>query len=373
MSARLFIPIWLILFYLFIQPARAQNAILGMNASMGSLTVDQQNILLSQLHAAGVHYIRAGITPDDKGIDFARRAQAQGIGILWLVQLQYRTDAPSRPWPNAYNVWGGPPLSAADPLRFRSYFQPILARLEAAGVTLAGFELGNEINSPMFNADFSLPAETPGRSKEFNLADLYHDPEALQVAKGYVQYLKLLAVIKDVRSHSQFNRHTPIVSAGLVYNEAPDAPRSKNVKLDAVSATATIDFLRANGLDTLVDAYGVHTYPWTNDPGVPAASAGRRDRLAKYVLAQCQPEGSTVGKPCWITEWGIPNRDTSCPVHETDQVTLVGETRANFRPYLLQRRVLALFYYAWLDSREAFGVYRCDQLTETGRLALTPF
>jgi hypothetical protein len=128
---------------------------------MGSLSIQQQNIILSELHAAGVHSIRSGITPDDKGVDFARRAQAQGIRILWLVQLQYRPGAPSRPWPNAFNVWGGPPLSAADPDQFREYFEPLLAKLDAAGVTLAGFELGNEINSPMFNADFSLPAENP--------------------------------------------------------------------------------------------------------------------------------------------------------------------------------------------------------------------
>jgi hypothetical protein len=372
MVKQLCIPLSFMTVLFFVLTANAQGPILGMNASMGSLPIDQQNAILSDLHAAGVRYIRAGITPDDHGIDLARRAQAQGIGILWIVQLQYRPEAPSRPWPNAYNVWGGPPLSAADPGRFRNYFQPIITRLEAAGITLAGFELGNEINSPMFNADFSLPAETPGQSKEFNLPDLYNDPEGQQVAKGYLQYLKLLAVIKDVRAHSRLNRHTPIISAGLVFNEAPDAPRGKNIKLDAVSATATIAFLRANGLDTLVDAYGVHTYPWVDGPGVPSAVAGRRDRLANYVLAPCQPEGSTSGKPCWITEWGIPNHDTLCPVHETSQITLVRETRANFQPYLHQRRVLALFYYAWLDTREFYGVFRCGKCTETGRLAVAP-
>ena len=351
--------------------AQTQGPVVGVNAAIASMRIEQQNAILAQLHAAGIHYIRSGILPDEKGVDFARRAQAQGIRIDWLVQLQYRPAAPSRPWPNAFGVWGGPPLSAADPDQFRKYFEPLLAKLDAAGVTLAGIELGNEINSPMFNADFTLPAENPARSREFNLEDLSRDSEAQQVARGYLQYLKLLGVIKDVRSRSKLNQHAVIVSAGLVFNEAPEAPRK--ARLDAVSAAATLDFMRANGLDDLVDVYGVHTYPWTDNPGNPDAAAGRRERLQKYVLAECRPQGSAGGKPCWITEWGIPNHDASCPPHETNQIALVNETRANFRPYTAQRRVLGLFYYAWLDTREGFAIYRCDRLTETGRLALAPF
>jgi hypothetical protein len=154
---------------------RAQTAdvLVGVNASMGSLNVDQQNAILTQLHDAKVRFIRSGITADEKGIDFARRAQAQGIQIEWLVQLQYKPGAPGRPWPNAFGVWGGPPLSAADPDQFRKYFEPLLEKLEAAGVRLAGFELGNEINSAMFNADFSLPAENPAKSREFT-SKIFH-------------------------------------------------------------------------------------------------------------------------------------------------------------------------------------------------------
>jgi hypothetical protein len=111
----------------------------------------------------------------------------------------------------------------------------------------------------------------------------------------------------------------------------------------------------------------------TNDPGNPVAAAGRRERLQQYVLEECRPAGGVGGKPCWITEWGVPNQDTSCPLHETNQITLVNETRSNFRPYIAQKRVLGLFYYAWLDAREGFAIYRCDHLTETGRLALAPF
>lgn len=352
------------------RPVHAQELVSGVNAAIASMPIEQQNAVLAQLHAAGVRYIRSGILPGDQGVDFARRALAQGIRIDWLIQLQYQRGAPERPYPNAFGVWGGPPLSAADPDQFRKYFEPMLAKLDAAGIPLAGFELGNEINSPMFNADFSLPAEHPAQSREFGLDDLSRDPEAQQVAKGYLQYLKLLAVIKDARSRSKLNQHTAIISAGLVFNEDAAAPRT--ARLDAVSATATLDFMRAHGLDDLVDAYGVHTYPWTDSPGNPAADAGRRERLQKYVLAECRPEGAG-GKPCFITEWGIPNHDASCPARESSQVTLVNQTRTNFRPYIAQKRVLAIFYYAWLDSREGFAIYRCDHLTETGRAALTAY
>ena len=351
--------------------AAAPELVDGVNASMGSLSVEQQNAILAELHTAGVHYIRAGITPDDKGVDFAKRAQAQGIQIDWLVQLQYKPGAPSRPYPNEFNVWGGPGLSSTDPDTFRKYFEPLLGKLETAGVTLAGFELGNEINSPMFNSDFSLGAETPGKSREFNLKDLSSDPEAKQVAQGYLQYMKLLAVIKDVRAHSKLNQHAQIVSASLVFNENPDAPRTS--RLDAVNANASLDFMRANGLDDLVDVYGIHTYPWTNDPGNSSADAGRRERLQKYVLSECRAQGGSGGKPCWISEWGIPNQDKTCPPQEKNQLALVNQTRANFKPYIGQKKVLGIFYYAWLDSREGFALYRCDHLTQTGTLALAPY
>jgi hypothetical protein len=32
-----------------------------------------------------------------------------------------------------------------------------------------------------------------------------------------------------------------------------------------------LDFLRANAVDKLVDAYAVHVYPWSGNPGNPLA------------------------------------------------------------------------------------------------------
>jgi hypothetical protein len=244
---------------------------------------------------------------------------------------------------------GRPSFFFADPVQFRAYTQALLNKLEAMGIQLAGFELGNELNMAAFNPEFPLP----GEGKQFGLSDLYHDPEAHQIAKGYLQYLKVLAVLKEIRDHSKLNQHTPILTAGFGAYEAPEGSLGKEATADLVSANATIEFLlRANGLDKLVDAYAVHVYPWANGPGQPAAAAGRQNRLAKYVLAGCRPPGSPDGKPCWITEWGFKNTDTSYPPHETDQVSLIEEMRDNFRPYIQQRRLTGLFYYAWIDTRE---------------------
>jgi hypothetical protein len=44
--------------------AREQNVVVGVNASMGSLSIEQQNTILAELHAAGARFIRTGITPD---------------------------------------------------------------------------------------------------------------------------------------------------------------------------------------------------------------------------------------------------------------------------------------------------------------------
>src|SRR5262249_42882152 len=154
---------------------------------------------------------------------------------------------------------------------------------------------------------------------------------------------------------SKINNSTPVLTAGFAVYEAPEGP-IKGARTDSVSANATLDFLRANGVDKLVDAYAVHVYPWTNDPGGTAAAAARRDRLAKYVLAKCHPAGSADGKPCWITEWGFKNTSNSCPTDDSAQAQLIEEMRSSFTPYVQQKKLLGLIYYAWIDDVEHYGV-----------------
>jgi len=250
-------------------PSAPAEPVVGVNAvNPLRASIADQNTLLAQLHAAGVHVIRCGITADAKGIDFAKRASAQGIQIELLVSPGYPSSAPSRAYqPAAFpSMWGGHPLSSADPTLSKAAFQKLFDLLDENNIPVAAFELGNEINWAAFNPEFPLP----GEGKVFSFAELSTDPEAKQIAKGYIQYLKILAVLKEVRDHSRVNHSAPILLAGLV--SAPDGDKPWNTKKeDKVGLPATIKFMQAHGLDELVDGYGIHSYPSNDHPGDPAA------------------------------------------------------------------------------------------------------
>jgi hypothetical protein len=227
MWRRFMIVVFLAVLCLAPTPVRAQEMVVGVNVvNPMRASVADQNTLLGQLKAAGVHLIRCGISDDDKGIDFARRAAAQGIHIQLIVGPQYPPNAPTRPYqPSVFPaMWGGHPLSFADPALSKAAFQHLFDALDANGITLAGVELGNEINWAAFNPEFPLP----GEGKILSLQDLAQDPEGKQIAKGFVQYIKILTVLKEVRDHSRLNRNIPVICAGLV--SAKDGEKLYNSK-----------------------------------------------------------------------------------------------------------------------------------------------
>jgi hypothetical protein len=360
-----------LMFLAFYSPGHASDnaSVVGINLTHPlQLSLADQNTTLAALHASGVRVIRIGLyAPDlDKGVDFMKRAYAQNIRVLLTVHSQYAPNAPIRPYqPKEFpGMWQGPPLSAVDPDLSQHFFQQLLDKLDAEGVVLAALELENEINHPGFNAEFKLP----GEGKNFSLDDLYHDPEGQQIAKGYLQYLKVLAVLKQVRDRSKVNQRTPLITAGLS-NTGPEGPWNK--KFDAVSIAATIKFFRANGVDKLVEGYGVHTYPWADSPGDRAAGIHRLRRMEQLDLSECYPAGSPPGKPCWITEWGFTNTGTACPSDETTRTPLVEEMMGDFRQLARDRRVQGLMYYTWSGDR-VWDVYRCGGLTEPGKLSIQP-
>ena len=359
--------------WLWCAPLHAQAMVVGVNVvNPMRASLADQNALLGQLEAADVRVIRCGISNDDKGIDFAKRAAAHGIRIQLIVSPQYPPNAPTRPYePDRFpEMWGGHPLSLADVTLSKTAFQQLLDRLDAADISLAGLELGNEINWAAFNAEFPLP----GEGKILTLQDLSRDPEGKRIAKGYLQYLKILGALKEVRDHSRSNRATPLISAGLVSAQG-GAKLYNNKKEDMVSIAGTIEFLRAHGLDSLVDAYGVHSYPSSTEPGNPAAAAARAARLENIDLAECGVQGAGGRKPCWITEWGFPNKDLSCPSNEKARTMLIEELRRDFAAAAAAHRLIGIDYFSWnsdpwAKQTDADSVYRCGALTESGREAV---
>src|SRR5580700_6488314 len=347
---------------LLLGPVRAQDIVVGVNVvNPMRASIADQNAVFSQLEAAHVHVIRCGISNDEKGIDYAKRAKAKGIRILLGVGAEYLPNAPTRPYqPDKFPaMWGGPPLSYADPELSRAFYQKLFDALDANGIVLAGIELGNEINWAAFNPEFLLP----GEGKILSLDDLAHDPEGKQIAKGFLQYIKILQTLKDVRDHSKLNKSTPIISAGLVAAKDGDKLYN-NKKEDMVSLSATISFLRSGGLDSLVDAYGVHIYPSAWKPGNPAAEAQRLGDLYGIDLAECRAKGAKDGKPCWVTEWGFPNPDVTCPPTETARTMLIEELRGDFAKAAATHLLAGIDYFAW-DSDpwsktiDSDSVYRC--------------
>ena len=346
------------------------NAVAGEPVTVGVNVVNPQRLsaadrgaVLDQLQAAGVRVIRVPLASpwggNDYGpsIDFIRRAYERGIKADLIVGLQYRNGAQRRlAVKEMPNMWPSFPLSAADSNRFRATFEPLFNQLEGFGITFAALELGNEINWTAFNGDFPIP----GEGRVLGEADLTRDPEAIRIAEGYRAYLRTLSVLKDIRDHSRLNRATPILSAGLSDPGVP-GPRPGS-KTDAVTIGATLQYLRANGLDALVDAYAVHAYP-------SAKTAARRlDQLEADTLAECQPPAD--GKPCWLTEWGLPHSGSGCPPNDGPRAALMRELLADFRQFAAAGRLKGLIYYAWADDK--YGIYRCNGLAEVGQLVLNP-
>ncbi|MCK9915581.1 glycoside hydrolase family protein [Microbacteriaceae bacterium K1510] len=330
-------------------------------------SVADQDSRLAKLQSLGVRVIRFGLYDKDeeKNVDFIKRAHTHGIAAVLILHGLYAPDAPQRPYrPQEFpGMWSGPPLSYLDPARSARYFRELLEKLESDGIVLAGMELENEINMAGNNPDFRLP----GEGRVLGLADLTQNPEGRQVAKGYLQYLKVLAALKAVRDHSKLNQHTPLLPTSLVDLEQ-EGPWPTPKPYDGVSIGATMAFFRAHGLDALVDAYNLHTYPWGDSPGDKAAAIHRLRRLKGLVDPICSPSG----KPCWITEWGFSYASKACSgPEETAHTQLVQEMMGDFRQLAQEGRLAGLIYYSWTGDTQ-FDVDRCGRLTDSGKASLSP-
>lgn len=346
----------LVLGAITIRPARAQSAAVGINVhDEGALSQSDQDVEIKRLAQDGVKTIRTGLS--DKTVYFITQAFRHGIGTVAIIYPTWGSEAKHR------LRWSDAPLSGADPRGFAEWLKPFLDQLEAAGVRLTAMELGNEINNSGFNGDIPVP----GTGRVLGLSDLNNaeDPEGPSIANGFRNYLRVMEALKDARDHSKVNKATPIIVAGLADWGLPST-KAWDGRV-GVSVPDTIEFLRQIGMDKLVDGYGVHVYP-TGNPKVSVA--GRISELEKKkIFSEC-----TKAKPCWLTEWGIPNRQ-SCPIDDTKRIQVIEAERGAFKPFFEKGLLVSAIYYVWsgyADKEDPMAVFRCGALTEAGKAALRP-
>jgi hypothetical protein len=341
------------------QSSVAREIAVGVNVNnFQNFGAADQQVIVEQLKRSGVRFVRTTLRSDDKNMNLAKTLQSEDIGLVLNVGPVFAPDAEARPADEKRHMRAAMPLSSADPERSRAFYQSFFDKLDDKGVVLAGIELGNELNWPDFNGDFPLP----GEGKLFTLEDLSRDPEAKKVSQGFLQYLKVLATLKDVRDHSKLNKHAPIISAGMA--AAANAQWLQSLKVDAVSIPATYAFLRAHGLDDLVDGYGVHDYPPAVKPGDKAAIAQRNAQLDQLVF----PPNNA--RPYWLTEWGFGSGAASS-AQDQDRARSVAEMRAYFLRLSRQGRLGGLFWYVW-NEPDHDSIYRGRALMEAGRQAIAP-
>ncbi len=353
--------------------AQAQTAIVGVNVVGVDLASKKtEDDLLAQLQRYGVNTVRTSLGGHGDGYtDFIIKAYQRGIGAVIFIGPNAGSTNNAHALPPdraAGRPWSIAALSDADPEGFKTWFSGELAKLEAAGVRATAFELGNELNTPRFNADFG-PDKIPGRVLRLKDLESDNDGEARAVADGYRQYIKIMAALKDVRDHSKLNRATPILS-GM------SALMAKG--REVVPIPDSMQFLRQNGLDALADGYGVHVYP----DGNPHLTVKTRARLLEQygILSECRKDT----KPCWLTEWGFPDGSTNCPLDDTGRVQAVEAERAAFKRYVAQGRLKAIVYYSWSGvvpfnwepadkiSTDPYNIFRCGVLSSSGKAALAP-
>lgn len=343
----------------------AQSFVAGVNLiNPMRATADERNHYIEELSAARVKMVRFGLTAKSEDIEFARNLYAKGVKIDLIVDLQYLASAPTRKWqPEEFpGMWGGHPLSSLSVKLSAKYFRCLLATLDANGIVLAGLELGNEINWAAFNADFPLPDD----GRVLSLDELNKRREGRQIARGYRKYIDALAELKRARDNSQVNHRTPIISAGLA-SPGQAGPRP-GARENAVEIDATLKYLQLHGGDKFLDAYGIHVYP-------PNASNEFLREFESVDINQCRPFKAKIGKPCWITEWGLINDQTTCPIDDNQRALEAQLLMKEFVELNTKGVLQGAIYFAWTNepqtkSGESVAIFRCGSLTNTGKVVL---
>lgn len=331
----------------------------GINrVNMAWLSPEARRQVLADMAAHGVELVRLSLTsPFEASIDAVKVADAEGMAVLLEIPLTrgdfVRTGAePRSGLGRAWDVYG---LSDIDLTRFRAQFGAALRRIDAAGIALEAIEIGNEINWAPFNGDLHVYPQT-GVHTARSVAEL---EKRRAFERGLNNYVMMTAIVRYQLEAARHNRDAKIISAGLSDISGRLADSRGIERLDAAEVVA---LLRERGIERFIDAYGMHLYP---DVG---ASAEAREARIRSLLSFCAPPPS--GRPCSVTEWGVPNPSRTCPPADAGRAEVVEEVRTLLAELMSSGHVTTAFYYDW-DSESPYSVWRCNDLTAAGRAAVT--
>lgn len=99
----------------------------------------------------------------------------------------------------------------------------------------------------------------------------------------------------------------------------------------------------------------------------------------QQVFAECG-SGRSGGKPCWLTEWGLPAGDgKSCPVADDGRAAVFSELRKDFSQVAQQGRLRGIIFYTWEGNihdpnynYDPYCAFLCGGLSKGGRVAIAP-
>lgn len=335
--------------------ADSQGVVIGVNrVNLNGLPPAERERIIREMVANGVKVARLNIVrPTPEGIQTLRIAQANGLAVILnigvLAPEYMRADAPQRPAIRRFSA--RPRLSQLDPARFEQRFSALWREIERTGVALVAVEFSNELNWADFNGDLNVGE----RGTVYDAASLARMPGLGDFERGLDNYVGVLKVARRLRDASQAFARVPILSAGIADIPPDWAGRSGG---DAVDGAVFLAALKQRGLFDLVDGIGLHLYP-----------EGRQWQAHLRRQMTLCGTGGPAHAPCWITEWGVKNVDTTCPSNDQARAEQVRQIEAEFLAQARAGRVKALIYYDW-DSDRRFSIWRCNQLTPSGRIVL---
>lgn len=336
-----------------------QRPSIGVNrVNLAWLTRPDQERVLTQIAASGATHVRLSLSrPVDKSIEALAIADRLGLRILLEIQLGNEDYYPpgTRPRTGFGRIWDVYRLSDLDLSRYRGGLRAALRAIDDKGIRLDAVEPGNEINYSAYNGDL-LVFRKPGGRTPRSLTEIANR-DAFE--RGLDRYVDIVRITREELGGTLHSRGAAVVSAGLSDVSSAEADQRGMERLDPGSV---ISLLRARGIDREIDGYGIHVYPGRK------TGASLRRRVTN-LLDFCR--SGDVGKPCWVTEWGIANTTQTCPIDDRERESAVRAMRGAFSRLMGAKRLAAAFYYDW-DTQPAYSIWRCGELSSAGAAAIDP-